>query len=49
MAGGMTRTEWPGISGRGATPASTPVSAELITIAWILQWHATATLPRPFN
>ena len=49
MAGGTTETEWPGISGRGATTASTHVSAESTTIARNPIRHATVTLPHPFH
>ena len=41
--GGMTEMEWPGISGPAVIPASTPVSAELITIAPKFRRLATAT------
>ena len=46
---GTTGTVWPGISGRGAIPASTPVSAESTTIASNPLWLATATRPHPFH
>ena len=48
IPGGTTGTELPCISGRGAIPASTPVSAESTTIAPNPLWLATAILPHPF-